>query len=302
MNVYLLSHDRYALDPSLLALVRASGLQQETISYPDNHEDIATLFAGREGGIVFLPASWADLMSVKILQELECLGIPFESIMVGPVPETRQLIMAFNEGMTAYLPTPVRKEEFDLALRRAVLRFEKRNQDLYELSRLRLLEQQNAGEQGGAMVNQSARNYFLGKAFVDTVNRTGPINKGEVEILFVSSSSAQRGQLEQLLKVIGIHVNECHTIAEAKKKVANTGVAVIISDNILSDGSATQLSREIRKVCTKIPKLIVWSSNPEKIPELLKPENFIDEVILKTALDKGAESLLPSILAWIYQY
>jgi|GEM_PF-2273653 len=304
MNLYVLSGDHGAIDASLVATLKSLQLKTETLRLPSNHEDVAALFSGKEGGIVFLPAVWSDLLSVKVIQEIVSLSLHLETVIVGPIPETRQLIMAFNEGLTAYLPTPVLREDFDHIFRRTVTRFERRGQEIFELEQLRALERKMEIEEGNAPGGGglNRRNHFLGKAFVDLVHKTGPISKGNVSILLVSSSPTQRSQLQALLKTFGIQVTETTTMADALKLLKENSFTVVISDNVLPDGNAVALSQQIRKICQKIPKIVVWSSSPEKVHELLQPENFIDEIVLKTSPEKGLESVLPQILALIYQY
>jgi AmiR/NasT family two-component response regulator len=74
--------------------------------------------------MVMFPAIWEDLFCVKIIREISPMPTPFEMVMVDEKPDISNLIIAFNEGLSAYLETPFTKEKLQLTISRIRSRFE----------------------------------------------------------------------------------------------------------------------------------------------------------------------------------
>lgn len=298
MKNYLMQNDDFPLAASLFDTLDAMAIEYQTLALPADHHDLGTLFNGLEGGLVFLPAIWKDLFSVKIVQEISLLPVLFETIITDVTPDVSHLIVAFNEGLSAYLETPVNQEQLQLIILRARSRFEKKISQISTARRLFDMNSPAASfDRSRAML---IRNRYLGKAFVDIANKTGPLFESKVEILLVSSSPAQQKQLSLLLKTLGIATTKTGDINEAVKTAQGKEFTVVISDSILPDGDASKLADRLRKTSKSMPHIIVWSSSPEKAATLLKPESHVDEVIVKPAPEVGIESILPSIIAFIY--
>ena len=299
MKTYLMQNDDYPLDVSLLDTLDAMNIEFQALALPVDHHELSAISNGLEGGLIFLPAVWKDLFSVKIVQEVSLLPVPFETVLTDVTPDVSNLIVAFNEGLSAYLETPVNQEQLQLIILRAGSRFEEKISQISTARRLFDLTSPAASfDRSRAML---IRNRYLGKAFVDIANKTGPLFESKVEILLVSSSSAQQKQLGLLLKTLGIETTKTGDINEAVKTAQGKEFAVVISDSILPDGDATKLADRLRKTSKSMPHIIVWSSSPEKAATLLKPASHIDEVIVKPAPEAGIESILPSIIAVIYR-
>jgi CheY-like chemotaxis protein len=299
MKTYLMQNDDFPLDVSLLDTLDAMAIEYQTLALPADHHDLGTLFNGLESGLVFLPAVWKDLFCVKLVQEVSLLPVPFETIITDVTPDVSNLIVAFNVGLSAYLETPVNAEQLQLIILRARSSFEDKKSQISTARRL--LEMTTPAASFDSSRAMLIRNSYLGKAFVDITNKTGPLFESKVEILLVSSSSVQQKQLSLLLKALGISTAETGNIKEAIQAAEEQEFTAVVSDSILPDGDATKLADRLRTVSKRMPHIIVWSSSPEKAAALLKPENHIDEVIMKPAPESGIESILPAIIAVIYR-
>ncbi len=299
MKTYLMQNDDYPLDVSLFDTLDAMSIETRALTLPADHHDMSALLDGLEGGLIFFPAVWKDLFCVKLIQEVSLLPVPFETIITDVAPDVSNLIVAFNEGLSAYLEAPVNAEQLQLIILRARSRFEEKISQISTARRLLEMTLPAASfDRSRAML---VRSRYLGKAFVDLANRTGPLFESKLEILLVSSSSVQQKQLSRLLKTLGISTAETGNIKEALQAAEEKEFTVVVSDSILPDGDATKLADRLRKTSTSMPHIIVWSSSPEKAATLLNPENHIDEVIVKPAPETGIESILPSIIAVIYR-
>ena len=299
MKTYLLQIDDNVLDESLFNILNSMSIEFETLTLPSNHQEINAIFNNLEGGIAFLPAIWKDLFCVKVVQEISLIPTSFETIIVDTAPEVSNLIVAFNEGLSAYLETPVTEEKFQLTISRVWSRFEDKNSHLSTTRRLSGLSAQSISLNTSQAV--IARNQCLGRAFIDMVKQTGPLFENKIEVLLISSSSVQQKQMESVLKAIGISTIKTGSIEEAIQIAEKIEFPVVISDNFLPDGDAIKLAKRIRKISKQMPHIIVWSSSPDKAATLQKPESYIDEVFLKPGPEVGIETILPSIIAVIYR-
>ena len=213
-------------------------------------------------------------------------------------PEVSNLIVAFNEGLSAYLEAPVTEERLHLIISRIQSRFEDKISQRSTAQRVSALSSQSISSNTSR--SMITRNQYLGRAFIDFVNQSGPLFESEVEVLLVSSSSVQQKQLEVTLKTIGITTTKTGSIEETIK-IAEKKFSVVISDGFLPDGDAITLANHLRKICKSMPHLIVWSSSPDKAASFLDPENHIDELLLKPGPEIGSESILPSIISVLYR-
>ncbi len=299
MKTYLMHNDGHVLPETLFSVLNSMSVDFDSITLPAKHDEVLSLLSNLEGGAIFLPAVWKDLFCVKVIQEISLLPTPFETIIVDMAPEVSNLIVAFNEGLSAYLEAPVTEEKLHLIISRIQSRFEDKISQRSTAQRVSALSSQSIS------INTSqsmiTRNQYLGRAFIDFVNQSGPLFESEVEVLLVSSSSVQQKQLEVTLKTIGITTTKTGSIEETIQIAEKKEFPVVISDGLLPDGDAITLANHLRKICKSMPHIIVWSSSPDKAANLLNPENHIDELLLKPGPEIGTESILPSIISVLYR-
>lgn len=300
MNAYLLGSDSSPLDESVAEGLQEKGVHSEALELPDDHEEVTQILADKQAGAVFLPPAWVDLFSIKIINEIENLSTPFETVITGPPPDLPDLIAAFNNGLSAFLEVPFTDDKLDLVITRLKNRLRKQVEQRKIESRLA------AHESGGILPSLSPqiveRDQLLATAIKDLLNGTGPLLSGDVNILLVSSSTAQQKRMEKFLNNISIQVTQAGDMSHAMESIKKNDYNLIICDSMLPDGDALTLAQNLRKALkSNLPRFIVWSSSPEKASELLRPENHIDDVIMKPGPGVGIEYVLPSILAGIYQ-
>ncbi len=295
MNIYLLDNAENPLDKTLEAALEAAEVSFDRLALPTSHGAVRELVKAREGGTVLLPALWQDLLCVKIVNEIEALDMPFVTVVVGPLPSTENLVSAFNSGLTAVLETPVESTRLDQILKRVQERF---NGKVKQARLIHILQEREAMATNAMLAPQMVvRDQYLGHAFKQIIRGKGALCDGTVRVLLVSSSSSQERKLDELLSAIGMTVARASSIEEAEKCVKEAVCSVIVSDSILRDGDAPKLALMLRNTLSAdIPRLIVWSSSPEKAPALLSPENHIDAVVIKPGPKAGVESILPTIL------
>lgn len=299
MKIYLLQNDDHPLEKGLTAALESLSMEFKILTLPTDHGDITHVMSDLQGGVVMLPGIWTDLFCVKVIEETALLSTPFETVIVDSAPDLSNLVVAFNEGLSGYLELPVTEERLRQVISRARARFEKRLLQIEAERRFSDLAAQSIPfNRSKAM---TVRNQYLGRAFIDFAKRRGPVFEGTIEVLLVSSSPVQQKQLGELLKASGLSTTTSGSIEEAIQGLDEKDYRVVIADGVLPDGDVTVLAGRVRKIAKKMPYMIAWSSSPEKAETLLRPENHIDEVLLKPGPEIGIESVLPSLIAAIYQ-
>ena len=300
MYTYLLHNKKYRPDAGLIKGLKKRLLHTEKVEIPGDHEEMLSLFVKREAGIIFMPPVWEDLFCVKMIDELQVLKVPFEVILVGEPPTISNLIVAFNNGLGSYLESPIDDDKLGHAISRATSKLRKKAEDLQR--KLRLSEFESGSATNYHTPLQLERDQILARAFLDFMNQRGPIHNGEVKILVVSSSAAQEHKLEKFLNNLGMTIQTTTDIAKAVQLTASNNYTLIIADGILPDGDAIELVNQLRKTLKEqMPRFLVWSSSPDRVPALLNPDNHIDDVLIKPGPGAGIESILPSIVNGIYQ-
>jgi len=215
-------------------------------------------------------------------------------------PSIPNLIVAFNNGLGSYLETPVDDEKLGRAVSRATSKLRKKAEDLQR--KLRLSEFESGSATNYHTELQLERDQILSQAFLDFMHQRGPIHDGDVKILIVSSSTAQENKLEHFLSNLGMEIQTTTDIAKAVQMAAKNNYTLMISDSVLPGGDAIELVNQLRKTLKKqMPRFLVWSSSPDRVPALLNPDNHIDDVLIKPGPGAGIESILPSVLNGIYQ-
>lgn len=304
MNIYLLENEDHPLPAGLDAILEKQGVLFERVAMPANHEDLIPLFAEKPGGIVILPPWWEDLVAVKCVEELTNLDSPFTTIIAGVLPPVSVIALAFNEGLTAVLDVPEGSAPDLQRVRKVLARARVRHTHKAKASRSeRLLAGQGREPaERGRRFELRVRDHYLGQAFLECIRRGGPLFDGAVKILLVSSSESQQRQMEKVLSGVGVAIDEARSMKDALDAAEANAYVVIVLDNVLPDGDAIEFATELRKrPLDKMPRLVVWSASPERIPELLRPDTGIDDAILKPDPNAGMESVLPTIIASVYQ-
>lgn len=301
MNAYFIASGKYRPDPSLAALLEPHEITAEEVEIGQDAEAVIALFKNRDPGIVFIPPVWDDLFCVKVINNFETLRTPFETVIAGQQPIVPNLVAAYNAGLAAFVELPVNADLFQQAMIRCRARMEKKMAALVAGNRLRAYERDAAPNLFSPQILE--RDQLLAQAFMDLVQRRGPLLANSVRLLLVSSSEAQRQRFGTFLRSIGLQIATANDMREALRAVENGGpFAIVISDNILPDGDAFGLVNAMRKsLKDKMPRFIVMTGSPDKAYDLLRPESHIDDVIVKPGPGHGIEMILPAIISGIYQ-
>ncbi|MFH1075385.1 MAG: hypothetical protein V1753_00850 [Pseudomonadota bacterium] len=301
MQIYFLDNDSYPLTPALEKGLAQMGYHIEHLSLPSSHEDIGKLMHARHGGIVFIPAVWQDLACVKIVQEIGRLSEPFETVICGREPAASNLlVVAFNEGLCAYLVMPFDDDALKQTIARAKSRYAEKCEHIRKEQLIEKLESQR--ESLPSHIKHIIYDQLLARALQDALAQRGPFVENRVKVLLVMSSQAQRTRLEAFLKKANIEVTGARTMQEAKGAAEQTKFSAIVSDSVLPDGDAITLATLLlQSLRSEVPRFLVWTSSPDRAKELLAPESHIDDVIPKPDADAGMDSILLSIVVGLYQ-
>jgi len=300
-NAYIIKAGSAVPDGGLPRLLDEFEMRVEELNIADRHDAVIPLLKEREPGLAFLPPLWEDLFCVKVINDIMTIPTPFETLIVGNQPIVPNLVAAYNAGLSAFIETPIHNDLFRQTVHRARTRLARKIADMQNLKRLTEYE---AGNSSCVFSPQLAeRDQYLAHAFMDLINRSGPLLAGNIRILLVSSSTAQQQRFGAFLKTIGITAVPAHAMSDAITLLKNEDhFPIVISDYLLPDGDAITLVNEMRKFLTSaMPRFLVVTASPDKAAELLKPDTHIDDVIIKPGPGARIESILPAIIASIYQ-
>lgn len=301
MNAYFIISGQQRPAPSLVAPLEAAEMSVEEVDIGQDAETVIALFKDRDPGFIFLPPAWDDLLCVKVINNIETLRSPFETIIADRQPKIPHLVAAYNAGLSAFLELPVNDDLFQQMILRCRARLEKKLAALVAGNRLRAYERDTVPNIFSSQILE--RDQLLSQAFMDLIQHKGPLLGGNVRLLLVLSSDAQQQRFGTFLRSIGVQVATAHDMREALRAVDTDGpFALVISDNILPDGDASGLVNAMRKnMKEKMPRFIVMTGSPDKASDLLRPESHIDDVILKPGPGHGIEMVLPAVISGIYQ-
>lgn len=300
MRVYWIKGDEPTPE-CVHAAVVAAGHELRELPMPESSEELGPLGDEEGPAIVLLPAVWKDLFSVKLLQRLKSLPGVFEVVLYGKAPRLAELCVAFNEGVAYFLTAPPTPDLARQALSRAA-RNVARRLDALRIKQALETESAEEGELEQTLREQQARDQLIAKAFLDICSHSGPFVERTAKVLVVSTSIAQLKRLEAYLKPLGVEIVHAASAAAALEQAKGGSFAVVVSDNVLPDGAATELAAKLKAVVSgAVPTFIVWTSSRENKKLLLDPKYFIDAVTLKPEGSAGMDSLLLELVAGVYR-
>lgn len=299
MRVYLMGSEGPAPE-DVRAAATTAGHELRELPLPESPDELGQLEAEEGPAIVFLPAVWKDLFAVKLLQKLRAMPGIFEVVLCGKAPRPAELCVAFNEGLAYFLTTPATPDLLRQALSRAARNVARR----LDARRVKLALEAESVEEGEleqTLRDQQSRDTLIATALLDLCAHQGPFVERTAKVLVVSTSTAQLKRLEAYLKPLGVEIVHATSAAAALKQAKDGEFAVVVSDNVLPDGAATDLAAKIKAaVSGAVPTFIVWTSSRENMKTLLDPKYFIDAVALKPEGSAGMDSLLLELVAGIY--
>ena len=232
MIAYFITSGEYRPDPSLAAPLEADEIPLEEVEIGRDAETVIALFKERDPGIVFIPPVWDDLFCVKVINNIETLRTPFETVIADKKPLIPNMVAAYNAGLSAFVELPVNADLFRQAIIRCRSRLEKKMALLIAGNRLRAYERDAAPNVFSPQILE--RDRLLSQAFMDLIQRKGPLLENNVRLLLVSSSEAQRQRFGTFLRSIGLQIATVNDMQGALRAVENDGpFAIVIADNIL---------------------------------------------------------------------
>ncbi len=301
MNAYFIISGTFRPDPSVTATLRTNDISIEEVEIQQDAEAVISLFKDRDPELIFISPVWEDLLCVKIINNIEMMRTPFETLITDRQPLIPNLVAAYNAGLSAFVELPLHDDLFQQALLRCRARLEKKMAILVAANRLRAYEHGTVPNIFSPQILE--RDHLLSKAFMDLIQQKGPLVANSVRLLLVLSSEAQQQRFGAFLRSIGLQTVAANNMQEALRAIESSGpFAIVISDNILPDGDAFGLVNTLRKnLKDKMPRFMVITGSPDKASELLRPESHIDDVVLKPGPGHDIEMILPTIISGIYQ-
>ena len=236
-----------------------------------------------------------DALSLKAFQRARLQSPALQMILLlgNGAPPADELAMLFNEGVTAVLHQPVNEHALDNYINRALKNQHQELERIEELSRRQAKlekEEMRQAKQAGQLArykNMLKMSFRL----IDRLLLAGSRSDfTQAKILLFSDSQFQTERLKRQLEKYGFTVLTAPDATSGLETAHQEKPRIIISDLELPDLQGTELCRMVKNDETLSPNyFIICTANETKVPEVLKPENLVDDCLLKPGDEEELE-------------
>jgi CheY-like chemotaxis protein len=234
-----------------------------------------------------------DSLSVKAFQLIQAKD-PFFNCFFVLNEEIRSgdLVMAYNEGLTAALTQPIDPEAFINFTRRALKKRKEEEQKAEEIAQSRRIlareknwtVRQSTDEiKNQRLLKSSYRlvNYLLAQTRLDLT---------AYKVLLISDSKYQLELLEKRLTDLNFKVISAAGSEEGLALAKEQKPAIIISDLEMPVYDGLEICRKIKSDSSLVPNyFIVCTATESRMDEINDPKNMVDEILIKPGKDNEFE-------------
>ncbi|MDR2354427.1 MAG: response regulator [Deltaproteobacteria bacterium] len=258
----------------------------------DSSANIVEFIIQTKPHIVVMDYISEDALSVKIMQEvtdrLPDTGFIFVDSRGNA--DRENIMLAFNEGVGAFLPAEVLAISFLNIIARVLegpMRFRHKN-----IEQGNAKEYQKIGEELAKLkvrLNSSQKlvNYLLAT----------PANLQPRKVLILSDSGYQREMLKKLMEDVNFNVITASTVDEAVSQTLAEKPRVIISDYRLEEGkTGVDVCKEIKFTNNYASCFfVVCTAGEDMLNKIMDPGNGVDDCILKPSTDTSIAEFISRI-------
>lgn len=225
-----------------------------------------------------------DAFSVKLMQKVRDSSRFIKFIFfLNNETEIKHLIMAMNEGASAFLDSPLSKSLLKNYIKRALTRRNMEIEHEEELERCRKVKDEGKTDsiEQTDEIFRLKRNLELGSRLISHLLSSSSITP-KPEVLLVSDSSYQMEMFKSSLEDHNFSVNTEKDGESALERIKKEKPGIIVSDLEMPGLNGIELCRAVKNDESLIPNyFIICTANQEKIDEVMKPENKVDDCLLK---------------------
>ncbi|MEW5723864.1 MAG: response regulator [Thermodesulfobacteriota bacterium] len=260
---------------------------------------LAEAFLARDPDLVVADYLVEDALSVKAMQE--SLGrSPFLKFIfvLDRDPGLVHLVLALNEGATALLVPPLSRSALANYVARGLNRRREEITRSTELDRCRhVIEKEKACtlEQADEL-SQTHRRLRQSYRLINHLLATVGTGRKEFKVLLVSDSTFQVDLFRRPLEDHNFQVLSAPDGQKGLETAQREKPRIIVSDLEMPGLNGLELCRAVKNDQTLAPNhFIVCTANQNKIPDVLKPENMVDDCLLKPGRPEDFQEFLARV-------
>jgi CheY-like chemotaxis protein len=231
-----------------------------------------------------------DSFSVKVMQQCRGRGDFIKFIfLVRLEVGLDHLVLAVNEGAGALLTIPIREEALLNYVNRALTQRKAEKAQEEQLARCEQLmaKERNGAAEQSAELSQLKRSQSLNHRLINHLLATTTARK-KPKVLLVSDSTYQLDLFRKHLEDLNFQVATAADGAQGLEKARQEHPRIIVSDLEMPGLNGIELCLAVKNDETMGPNhFIICTANEGRIREVLKPENKVDDCLVKPG--KGDE-------------
>ncbi len=269
---------------------------------PD-HKEIKTMLP-RTPCAIFVPAIEEDCIGIKLAQDALEEKLPRIIVLYAPsMPSKEYLCLAFREGVDEIIAMDDGAERLAVKVTRVgrMLRAKMGSAETGGQLQRKVTAMQILCEQLECK-NARWRQRLLALSSTSVRLATGRLQFAEsAPSLFIAAASQTQANIAaELAGQLGFTTQIARTGKDALDRIKEFSPQVILTDGTLPDMDAKTFALAARKTLGSKPAIIIaWSSNPETEETLLDTDTGIDDFVLKSTTNEGAEMLAAALLGGV---
>jgi CheY-like chemotaxis protein len=239
-----------------------------------------------------------DALSVKVMQETRTRDpyLKFIFVLSGPV-EPEHLVMAVNEGAAAFLTAALSSGALLNFVARAEAKKKREMDRDAEVDRCRdIIEKEKVCSLEQA--SQIARNRRLLQASQRLINHllAASIPRNPRVVLLVSDSTFQLDLFRKSLEDHNFRVVTAANGSKGLEAAREHHPRIIVSDLEMPGLSGLELCRAVKNDETLSPNhFIVFTANERRMDEILRPENKVDDCLIKPSRSEDYQAFVARV-------
>lgn len=247
-------------------------------------DDPAEVITDSGADVVITEYIEQDAWSVKVMQDV-ALRLPFTRFIFLLSQETplHHLVLAVNEGAAAMLPRPLDSTAIRNYVNRTLNRQKRDREWASEVEQCRQLaeKEKNCSMEQAVEISELKRSLRTGYRLINHLLALN-VDRKKTKVLLITDSAYQLDRFRKIL------VDHNFLVLAAKNGTQGLETAriehprIIVSDLEMPGLNGIELCKAVKNDESLAPNyFIICTANEDKMEEVLKPENKVDDCLLK---------------------
>ena len=296
----------WTMDPDTCSTFREAAEQVEATgeildfdSKGAGPEDLAKAIVAAAPDVIVMDDRIDDAFSVKAFQQARGVRPFLKAIfIISETSDLGHLLLAMNEGVTTLMEQPVALAKAALYLNRALARIQEETIRERELERCRRVadEEKACSLEQAEEISKMRRDLARSRRLVHKI-LTGELAVRSKKVLLVSDSPRQVDLFRRYLEEVHLNIISAGDGGSALDLARREKPALVVSDLELPDMNGLQLCLAVKNDRLVGPNhFIICTANADKAEEIMKPENKVDDCLIKPGRPEEFEAFTVSIV------